>query len=185
MAKVTVTPEEWKFVFFDGGRIAAVAEKLLGEVGLDADVRIEVDETTPLGRASVTSLDPIVISAESGAFEDAKRPRQLSETAVADVVGKWLLRVRDRRDPAFGDPPADDQLNLAQVTAWDTYCVGRMARLGYAVQRQRRLYHFRNRHGFSDLADTAFEQLWNGVDLSWSDIQAVCDSTEPTRTPVG
>ena len=27
MATVTVTPEEWKFVFFDGARITAVTEK--------------------------------------------------------------------------------------------------------------------------------------------------------------
>lgn len=185
MASVTVSPEEFKFVFFDGARIAAVTEKLLGEIGLDRDVQIEVDESTPLGRAKVTSLDPVVIAAESGAFEDAKRPRKLSETAVADVMGKWLYRVRDRLDPAFGEAPDDDALSLSQTTAWDTYCVGRMARLGYPVQRQRRLYHFRNRHGFSDIADEEFERLWNADGLSWADIQAVCDRTAPTQTPVG
>jgi hypothetical protein len=184
MATVTVTPEEFKFVFFDGARIAAVVEKLLGEIGIDRDVTIEVDESTPLGRAKVTSVEPIVLSVESGAFEDAKRPRHLSERATADVVGKWLFRVRDRLDPSFGAPPDDDELTLAQTTAWDTYCVGRMARLGYPVQRQRRLYHFRNRHGFSDLADTAFEELWNAEGLTWGDLERVCATTEPTRTPV-
>lgn len=182
---VTVTPEEWKFVFFDSARIAAITEKLVGEIGLDVDVRIEVDESTPLGRARVVSIDPVVLAAESGAFEDAKRPRHLSERGVADVVGKWLFRVRDRRTPAFGAPPADDALTLAQTTAWDTYCTGRLARLGYPVQRQRRLYHFRNRHGFSDVADAVFERLWNGEGLTWADIQAACDETAPTRTPVG
>ena len=49
MGKVTVTPDEWKFVFFDGSRIAAIGEKLLGEIGLDADVTVHVDESTPLG----------------------------------------------------------------------------------------------------------------------------------------
>jgi hypothetical protein len=185
MATVTVTPEEFTFVFFDGARIAAVTEKLLGEIGIDRDVRIEVDESTPLGRARMQSAEPIVLAVESGAFEDAKRPRHLSERATADVVGKWLFRVRDRLDPAFGTPPADDELTMAQSTAWDTYCVGRMARLGYPVQRQRRLYHFRNRHGFSDLADAAFEELWNADGLTWADIERVCATTEPTRTPVG
>jgi hypothetical protein len=185
MASVTVTPDEWKFVFFESATIVAITEKLLGEIGLDRDVVIEVDETTPLGRARLSSLDPVTIAAEGGAFEDAKRPRKMSETAIADVVGKWLLRARDLLDPAFGEPPAEDDLTLAQTTAWDTYCVGRLARLGYPVQRQRRLYHFRNRHGFSDLADEAFEQLWNADGLSWADIQAVCARTEPTRTPVG
>jgi hypothetical protein len=185
MAAVTVSPEEFKFVFFDGARITAVAEKLLGEIGLDRDVAIEVDESTPLGRARVASIDPIVLSVESGAFEDAKRPRQLSEQATADVIGKWLLRVHDRLSPGFEDAPSDEDLTLAQTTAWDTYCVGRMARLGYPVQRQRRLYHFRNRHGFSDTADVVFERLWQAEGLTWADIQAACDETEPTRTPVG
>lgn len=185
MATVTVTPDEFTFVFFDGARIAAVTEKLLGEIGIDRDVRIEVDESTPLGRARMQSAEPIVLAVESGAFEDAKRPRHLSERATADVVGKWLFRVRDRLDPAFGTPPPDDELTMAQSTAWDTYCVGRMARLGYPVQRQRRLYHFRNRHGFSDLADAAFEELWNADGLTWADIERVCATTEPTRTPVG
>jgi hypothetical protein len=182
---VTVTPEEWKFVFFDTARIVAITEKIAGEIGLGADVVLAVDESTPLGRARLTALDPVTIEAEGGAFEDPKRPRQMSEGAVADVVGKWLLRAKDRLDPSFADAPAEDDLSLAQTTAWDTYCIGRLARLGYTVQRQRRLYHFRNRHGFSDLADEAFEQLWNADALGWADIQAVCDRTEPTRTPVG
>jgi len=185
MATVTVTPEEWKFVFFDGARIAAIGEQLLGEIGLDADVRVEVDESTPLGRVKVTSVDPVVLSVEGGAFEDSRRPRHLSEAATADTLGKWLLRVRDRRDPAFGTPPEDDDLSLAQSTAWDAYCIGRLARLGHTVQRQRRLYQFRNRHGFSDIADAVFERLWNAEGLTWADLDAACAETEPTRTPVG
>jgi hypothetical protein len=185
MATVTVTPEEWKFVFFDGATITAITEKLMGEIGFDRDVRIEVDESTPLGRARLSSVDPVVISAESGAFEDAKRPRHMSETATADVIGKWLYRVSDRLSGAFDDAPDDDALTLAQSTAWDTYSVGRMARLGYPVQRQRRLYHFRNRHGFADIADVVFERLWNADGLTWADIDAACAETAATRTPVG
>jgi hypothetical protein len=181
MPRVTVTPEEWHYVAFDAGRIAAVAERLLDEIGIARDLRIEVDETTPLLRVRVPSLDPLVVTAESGAFEDPQRPRQLSEAVVADVLGRVLHRVRDRLDPAFGDPPADDDLTLQQATAWDSYAVGRLARLGYPVQRQRRLYHFRNRHGFTDVADAAFAQLWEASDLTWSDLQAVCDRTQLER----
>lgn len=186
MAAVTVTPDEWQYVAFDSARIAAVAEKLLGEIGLDVDLTIEVDETTPMGRVATSSLEPLVIAVESGAFEDAKRPRQLSEQAVADVLGRLLHRCRDRLDPAFGDPPPDADLTLKQSTAWDAYAVGRCARLGYPVQRQRRLYHFRNRHGFNDVADAAFARLWDAEGLTWSDIQAVCDETEAaTSASVG
>lgn len=182
MAHVTVTPDEWQYVAFDSARIAAVAEKLLGEIGLDVDLKVEVDETTPMGRVSTTSLQPLVVAVESGAFEDAKRPRQLSEQAVADVLGRLLHRCRDRLDPAFGDPPPDAALTLQQSTAWDAYAVGRCARLGYPVQRQRRLYHFRNRHGFNDVADRAFARLWDAEGVVWADIQAVCEETDAARS---
>ncbi len=182
MASVTVTPDEWQYVAFDSARIAAVAEKLLGETGLDVDLKIEVDETTPLGRVSMTSLQPLVVAVESGAFEDAKRPRQLSEVAVADVLGRLLHRCRDRLDPAFGEPPPDAALTLQQSTAWDAYAVGRCARLGYPVQRQRRLYHFRNRHGFNDVADQAFARLWEAQGLTWADLEAVCQETDAARS---
>ncbi len=182
MATVTVTPDEWQFVAFDSGRIAAVAEKLLGEIGLDVDLKIEGDETTPMGRVSTSSLEPLVVAVESGAFEDAKRPRQLSEQAVADVLGRLLHRSRDRLDPTFGDPPPDAALTLQQSTAWDAYAVGRCARLGYPVQRQRRLYHFRNRHGFTDAADAAFERLWTGRDLTWSEVAGLSDQAAAQAT---
>ncbi|HUF34108.1 MAG TPA: hypothetical protein VMN58_12960 [Acidimicrobiales bacterium] len=185
MADVTVVPQEWTMVHFDSARIEAVAATLVDQIGIAAPVTIEVDETTPMGRVWVESLDPVVVKVQSGGFEDPKRPRYLSEEAVADVLGRLLHRVRDRLDDAFGDPPPDDDLTLAQSTAWDTYAVGRFARLGYPANRQRRLYHFRNRHGFSDIADAVFDRLWEAEGLTWADLLAACDETEETRTPVG
>ena len=73
------------------------------------------------------------------------------------MLGRLLLQALDRRDPAFGDPPPDDALSVAHRVAWDVYAVGRLQRLGYRAQRQRRLYAFRNRHGFTDAADAAFD----------------------------
>jgi hypothetical protein len=138
----TVVPETFTLVQFDAARIRAVIEQLLPDVGLapDVDVTVQVDEGVPMGRAEVVSVDPIVVEVEGGAFEDPKRPRQLSEAGTADVLGRLLLRVRDRRDPAFGDPPPDAELTLAHRVAWDVHCVGRLARRGYRAQRQRRLY---------------------------------------------
>ena len=182
MTEVTVVPDTYNFVEFDGEQIRAVATTLMEQIGVPVPLRIEVDETTPLGRAWTASLEPLVLSVESGAFEDPKRPRHLSERSVADVLGRLLFRVRDRLDPSFGQVPADDDLTLPESTAWDAYAVGRLARLGYPAQRQRRLYHFRNRHGFSDVADAAFERLWTGDGLTWSDIQAVCEETAATRS---
>jgi hypothetical protein len=171
---VEVRPETYSMVFFDAAEIRAIVEKLVAEIGLpdDLSVTIEVDETTPMGRALVASVDPVVITAESGALEDVKAPRQLSPEGTIDVLGKLLFSVRDRLDPGFGEPPADDDLTLQESVAWEVYCVARLGRLGHTVQRQRRLYQFRNRHGFTDASDAAFDRLWSTEDLTWDDITA-------------
>jgi hypothetical protein len=163
-------------VNFDAGRIAALAEAAADAIGLPADVevRVEVREASPLGRSRLESMEPITLSVHGGAFESPTEPRNMSERSVNDVLGRLLLRARDRLDPAFGDPPADDDLTLAQSTAWDAYCLGRFSRLGYEVKKPRRLYHFRNRHGFTDVADAVFERLWAADSLTWADLEAAC-----------
>jgi hypothetical protein len=176
---VTVTPDAFTLVKFDHDELVGVAEKLLVDLGLaDLDLRVDVDESTPLGRAIVSGSDPVTVAVESGALEDPRRPRELSASGSADLLGRLLLRVRDRRDPKFGDPPEDKDLTQGEAVAWDVYCVGRLVRLGYKHHdnRQRRLYHFRNRHGFSDAADAAFERLWTAEGLTWSDIKSLSDS---------
>ena len=172
---VSVTPQEFKFVAFDAALIQRVAEELLASLGLDdRDLHIEVDETTPLSRVRVEIGDTIAIRAESGAFEDTKRPRQQSETATATSLGRMLLRVRDRTTGGFGEAPADKDLTLAQASAWETYCVGRLGRIGVAVNEQRWRYNFRNRHGFTDAVDTAFNRLWASDGLTWGELEAIC-----------
>lgn len=187
MATVTVSPETFVMVGFEASQIAAVAERLIADVGLpdDLELRIEVDEQTPLGRAKVASLDPLVITAESGALEDPKRPRQMSRDGSADVLGRLLLQVRDRFDPAFGDVPPDDDVPLPHAVAWDVYAIGRLVRLGYHNfdQRQRRLYHFRNRHGFTDAADAAFDRLWTADALTWAEIVQLSDEAAAAKNP--
>ncbi|MEO8265047.1 MAG: hypothetical protein ABI706_05985 [Ilumatobacteraceae bacterium] len=177
---VTVTPQTFNFVAYDAALIQRVAEGLLASLGMsDRDVVIEVDETTPLSRTRVVIGDTVAIRAESGAFEDTKRPRQQSDVATATSLGRVLLRVRDRLSGGFGEAPADDELTLAQVAAWETYCVGRLSRLGIAVNEQRWRYNFRNRHGFTDDADVAFDQLWTSDGLTWAELQAI--SARETR----
>jgi len=175
--KVTVTPQEFKFVAFDAALIERVANDLLASLGLDRNVVIEVDETTPLARIRVEVDETISIRAESGAFEDTKRPRQQSENATATSLGRVLLRVSDRLFGGFGEAPPDDDLSLAQVAAWDTYCVGRLSRLGVAANQQRWRYNFRNHHGFTDAADEAFDTLWSSDNLTWGELEAISPRT--------
>ena len=147
-------------------------------------MRVEVDESTPLARITV-EVGPeadaaIVVRADSGAFEDTRRPRQQSETATATSLGRVLHRAADRLHGGFGEAPPDAELSLAQLAAWETYCVGRLARLGVPVNQQRWRYNFRNRHGFSDTADAAFEELWSSDGLTWPQLLAISERAAAT-----
>jgi hypothetical protein len=179
VAKVNVTPQEFHFVKYDAGRIAELTSTLADQIGLPADLVIEldIDEATPAARVRTESLDPVKLHLEGGALEDPTAPRTLSDRLSADAIGRLLLRVKDRLEGGFADAPPDGELSLAQQTAWDTYSMGRLERLGYDVRPQRRLYHFRNRHGFTDVADQAFKRLWAADGLTWADIEAVCAET--------
>ena len=97
---VEVRPETFSMVLFDAAEIRAIADKLVSEIGLPADlpVTVDVDETTPMGRAVVTGLAPVVLSLESGALEDPKRPRQLDAEGAADVIGRLLYEGIFQRD---------------------------------------------------------------------------------------
>jgi len=184
---VTVTPETFTMVSFDAAQIAALTEELLAKVGIDADadVRVEVNEHSPLGWAVVGALDPVTLRIESGALEDPKRPRQLSVPGAQNIIGRLLLEASDRLDPAFGAPALDEKLDPAPANAWETYCAGRLDSLGYRHfnQHQRRIYHFRNRHGFTDASDAAFETLWAADGLTWDDLRGLSDQALAASTP--
>jgi hypothetical protein len=98
-------------------------------------------------------------------------------------LGRILLRVRDRLQGGFAHTPLDDDLSLPQMAAWETYCAGRLTRLGLRVNKQRWLYNFRNRHGFTDAADAAFEQLWAAKSLAWSELESISSAALLLSTP--
>jgi hypothetical protein len=177
---VTVSPPNFTFVNFDAAVIERVADSLIDALGMrDHAVTVEIDETTPLARVRMDLGEGIAIHAESGAFEDTRKPRQLSENATATSLGRVLLRARDRLTGGFGEAPADADLTLAQMAAWETYCVGRLERLGVQVNQQRWRYNFRNRHGFRDRADAAFDQLWASDGLTWGELDEVSRNAVP------
>jgi hypothetical protein len=176
MAKITVTPDTFELIEFDNAEIVRVASAVADAVGLGADVpvRIDVDEKVMAARATSNLADGgLHVAASGGAFESLRKARQFDEARCRSVLGQALLRARDRLDSSFGDPPADDDLSVRHEVAWATYIEGRLARLGVIPGReQRRLYHFRVRHGFSDEVDGAFARLWGGDGLTWADIEA-------------
>jgi hypothetical protein len=175
---VTVEPAEFRLVEFGSSELAHLVASVADRIGLPQEmaVRVEVDETTPLGRARLASVDPLVLEVESGGFEDPLRPRRLSPTNVEATAGRLLMQALDRLSPAFGDAPPDAALTLAEASAWDAYATGRLDRLGYPSQRDRRRYHFRIRHGFTDAADAAFERLWSASELTWDEVRELSES---------
>ncbi len=182
---VEVLPEQFALVLFDAPTIERAMGALLGRLGWEGRaVRVEVDETSPIARVRVQSGDPLVLLVDSGAFEDTRRPRELSELAVATAAGRMLLRVRDRESGAFDVAPADDDLTLAEAAAWDVHSIGRLGRLGYEVNRQRWLYNFRNRHGFTDTADGIFDALWLAEGLTWAELSERSGRALAARQPV-
>ena len=175
---VRVTPATFANVAFDATAIGELTSSLAAGAGVppQAAVGVEVDETTPLGRARLAGIEPIVLAIESGALEDPRRPRQFDVRAATEVIGRLLFEAADRLDPSFGAPPLDEDLPLPLATAWSCYAVGRLARLGEPVHRQRRLYHFRIRHGFTDAADRAFLRLWDGEGLTWAEVAGASEA---------
>jgi len=171
--RVTVTPTEFNFVKFDADEIASLVAGLATMLEITNPIRVVIDETTPLAKLSEglegTSADStIVLHAESGALEDRQHPTSFSATNSRESFGRILLRAKDRLRPDFADAPSDLDLSLEENAAWDTYCVGRLARLGVRVNQQRWRYNHRNRFGFHDGVDVAFDALWNADDLGWS-----------------
>lgn len=170
---VTVSPDAFSFVAFDADTIRALTGSIVAMLGIDRPVHVEVDETTPLARVSITIDTTITLHIESGALEDPQRPRVLGETVASVTIARALLKARDRISGGFGEAPADEDLSLRQVSAWNTYAAGRMARLGVPVSAQRVRYDFRNRHGFTDEVDAAFDRVWAADALTWGELESV------------
>ena len=174
-AKVTVTPDEFTFVEYVAGDIAEIVAELAAQLELANPIRVIIDETTPLAKVyeevdGTSSDSTITLYAESGALEDGKHPRSFSAADAREALGRLLLRASDRMRPDFAATPADLELSLAENAAWDTYCVGRLERMGLDVNQQRWRYNHRNRFGFNDGVDAAFDRIWAADDLSWSDL---------------
>ena len=119
-------------------------------------------------------------------FEDPKHPRQLSEPRRPTSLGRLLLP---------GRRPARPRLRRRRRTTtswrWPTGSPGTSTPSvastgsGYARQRQRWLYHFRNRHGFTDVADRAFERLWTGRRPDVGRHRAICADAVRRAPPIG
>ena len=173
MSEISVTPKSFEMVFYDSAVIGEVVGEVAERLGFSEPIVLEIDEASPLGRSKITAYDPVELWVDGGALENTQRPRHFGKQRTRDTIGRLLIRILDRRSGRFDDAPADDELSLSQFAAWDAHCVGRLERPGIGGQRKRRLYQFRNRHGFTDVADEAFDLLWDSSELNWPEIERI------------
>lgn len=174
-AQVTVFPEQFAMVAYDAAEIAAIARELAERLSISNPISIEVDERTPLSKMSATvdgdsSNATIALRFESGALENTKQLTTFGAHRARLSIGRMLLRAVDRLSGRFDDAPGDTELSNAQNAAWDAWCGGRLERLDLGPIEQQYRYDFRNRFGFDDNTDAAFDRLWAADDLSWSDL---------------
>jgi len=176
-ARVSVSPEEFTFVKYDASEIATIVAELAAQLEMANPIEVIVDETTPLAKiseeiAGTSSDSTVTLRLESGALEDRQHPMSFGVDTARESLGRVLLRAHDRMREDFADAPGDLELSLAENAAWDTYCAGRLARMGVTINQQRWRYNHRNRFGFSDEVDAHFEHLWAADDLGWSALTA-------------
>ncbi|MGO9873322.1 MAG: hypothetical protein ACLPVY_05930 [Acidimicrobiia bacterium] len=193
-SRVTVKPDPFTLIDYDVATIQAIVEDAAALVGFPPGVEIslEVDEElfSPLTGHMVDVIDGRAQLWISGAnFEDTRRPRHFEPTQARTDLVEMLLRANDRLSEDFADAPVDRELTRGQRIAWDIYAIGRSQRLGLTVRRPRELYDFRLQHGFTDVADAAFDRCWDAERMTWAGIAEICKETGatargPSKVPV-
>ena len=179
---VTVTPDPFTLIAYDAAEIREIIEEGAALVGIapGVDIELEVDEVlfAPLvGHTTDVTDHASKMWISGGNLEDNRRPRTFSAAQARRDLTYMLLRGKDRLSEAFADAPDDHTLTRGERAAWDVYAVGRAARLGIPARRPAQLYEYRLQHGFTDIADAAFERLWNAETMTWAGVREICKET--------
>jgi hypothetical protein len=180
---VTVTPNPFTLIEYDASEIAAIVEDCAAIVGIDpsVDIDVQVDEElfAPLVGHTTDVVDGRVkVWISGGNLEDNRRPRTFSEEQARRDFTIAVLRGKDRLSEDFAGASADGDLSRGERAAWDVYANGRAQRMGAPhIRHQAQLYEFRLQHGFSDVADAAFDRLWNADHMTWDGLREICKET--------
>jgi hypothetical protein len=179
---IVVQPDPFTLIDYDAQTIGDIVEDCAALVGLPSNVDIElnVDEElfAPLVGFTTDLEDGVVkLWISGGNLEDNRRPRTFSAEQARRDFTFMLLRAKDRLSDDFEGATPDGQMERGERAAWDVYAVGRASRLGVPARHQAQLYEFRLQHGFTDVADAAFERLWNAETMTWAGIREICKET--------
>jgi hypothetical protein len=189
VSRVTVTPDPFTLVPYEGAEIVAIVEDVAALVDFPPDVEIHVDVDEELFAPLTGHMSDVVDGrAElwiSGAnLENTRAPRTFAPEQARLDFAVMLLRAKDRLSDDFADAPPDRELGRGERVAWDVHAIGRAERFGLTTRRQRELYDFRLQHGFTDVADAAFERCWTAPSMTYAGIRELCkESGAPDRGP--
>jgi hypothetical protein len=191
---IRVKPDPFTLIAYDVAEITAIVEDAAALVdfppGVDIDLEVDEELFAPLTGHMSDVVDGRAKLWISGAnFEDSRRPRHFSPEQARRDLTLTLLRAKDRLGEGFADAPLEAELSRGERAAWDVNAVGRAERLGIRMRRQKQLYDYRLQHGFTDVADAAFDRLWNAETMTWDGIREICKETGaaergPSKIPV-
>jgi hypothetical protein len=194
VSRVTVTPDPFTLVPFEAAEIAALVEDVAAAVDfpLDLDIAVDVDQELfpPLtGHMSDIVDGKVVLWVSVANLEDTQVRRSFAPERARPDLAVMLLRAKDRLSEDFADAPPDRELERGERAAWDIYAFGRAEKLGFKVRRPRELYGFRLQHGFTDVADAAFERCWNAPTMTYAGVREISKETGaadrgPSKVPV-
>ena len=194
MGSITVTPDPFTLIAYDVDEIKGLLEEAAALAGISPSVDIDlvVDEElfAPLTGSMTDVVDgKVMLWISGGNFEDNKRPTHFSADQARVDLAVMMLRAKDRLSDDFAAAPPDHELSRGERAAWDTYAVGRALKLGVDVRRPKQLYDFRLQHGFTDVADAAFERCWEADHITWAGVREICKETgaadrAPSKVPV-
>ena len=176
---IVIRPETYTKVNFDSELLQTLAQRSLESVAAlpdDLDVVVQIEEDQATNRSRVLSIDPIELSVDGGAVENYKVPRTVGDLESRITFTRLFLEIADRQSDSFGAPSLDEELSKARKMAWEVNLFGRTSRHGLKIHAPRYRYNFRNRHGFSDLADRTFDTLWSADELTWDQIVELSDA---------
>jgi hypothetical protein len=187
-SRVHITPEAFTLVPYDASEIVGIVEDIAARIEFPTgtDIDLEVDEVlfAPLTGHMSDVVDGRARIWISGAnFEDKKKPRHFSASQARDDLTVALLRAKDRLSDDFAAAPEEAKTSRGERAAWDVWAHGRAAKAGAGVRRQALLYEYRLQHGFTDVADAAFERLFAAATMTWDGIREICAETGAAERP--
>jgi hypothetical protein len=186
--RVHITPEKFTLVAYDADEIVGIVEDIAAQIGFPQGVDIDLDVDEVLFAPLVGHMSDVVDGRAriwiSGAnFEDKKQPQHFSASQARDDLTVAMLRAKDRLSEDFAGASDEAKLSRGERAAWDVWAHGRAAKLGIPVRRQALLYEYRLQHGFTDVADAAFDRLLAADTMTWDGIREICRETGASERP--